>query len=77
MAATPGDGAGGCSNDGGGGSGDLPGFGSVAAGGIDSGGYSSSAYSSDDDEFLEPALSMEQRARLAKIWVANPTTSHH
>lgn len=78
AAATSGGDAGGCSSGGGvGGYGDLFGLGSDAVRGID-GGYScSSYYSSDNDEFLEPALSMEQQVRLTKIWVANPTTSHH
>lgn len=77
AAVTPGGGAGGCSSDGGvGGYGDLPGLGSDARAGLDCGYSSSSDYSSDDDEFLEPPLSMEQRVRLAKIWAANPTTSH-
>ena len=73
---------------GGGGNGDgggvnIPLFGSGAAGGIEGrspieggDGYSSSEYSSDDDEFMEPALSMEQRVRLAQLWVANPSNSH-
>ena len=81
MAAAPPGGGGG---DGDGGSANLPLFGIGAAGGIEGrspieggDGYSSSdLYSSDDDEFMEPALSMEQRVRLAKQWVANPSNSH-
>ena len=42
-----------------------------------SGGYSSSEYCSEDEDFAEPALSMEQRLQLARIWVANPSTAHH
>ncbi|KAI4998080.1 hypothetical protein ZWY2020_053422 [Hordeum vulgare] len=40
---------------------------------------SSSYHSSSDDEDLEEeeALSMEDMVKLAKIWVANPTNSHH
>ena len=49
--------------------GDLPRF-------DGSGGYSSSEYSSEDEDFAEPALSMEQRLQLARIWVANPSTAH-
>ena len=71
------------SGDGDGGGANLPLFGIGAAGGIEGrspieggDGYSSSEYSSDDDEFMEPALSMEQRVRLAKQWVANPSNSH-
>ncbi|KAE8788938.1 hypothetical protein D1007_36939 [Hordeum vulgare] len=40
------------------------------------GGDSSSAFSTDDDEILEPSLSMEQRLQLARLWVANPSSSH-
>ena len=62
-----------------GGYGDLPGLGSDAHRGIEVDGEesSSSAYYSDDDEGMEAPLSMKQRLRLAEIWVANPTTSHH
>ena len=45
--------------------------------GVDgSGGYSTSEYNSDGDDFSEPALSMEQRLWMARIWVANPSTAH-
>ena len=83
MASPGGDGGGGCGgrSSGGvvGGYGDLPGLGSDAHRGIEVDGEesSSSAYYSDDDEGMEAPLSMEQRPRLAEIWVANPTTSHH
>ena len=42
-----------------------------------SGCYSSSEYSSEDEDFVEPALSMEQRLKMVRIWVANPSTTHH
>ena len=84
AAATPG--GGGSSGDGGNGDGggaNIPLFGIGAAGGIEGrspieggDGYSSSEYSSDDDEFMEPTLSMEQRVRLAQQWVENPSNSH-
>ncbi|KAE8793943.1 hypothetical protein D1007_31381 [Hordeum vulgare] len=40
---------------------------------------SSPYHSSGDDEDLEeePVLSMENRVKLAEIWVAIPTSSHH
>jgi hypothetical protein len=77
AAATPSGGEGGCSSGGGvGGYGDLPGLGSDEHVRLDGGG-SSSNYSSDDEDLEEAPLSMEQRVRLAEIWVANPTTSHH
>ena len=41
----------------------------------DGGDDSSSAYSSDDEE-ESLLLSMEQRLRLAQLWVANPSSSH-
>ena len=41
-----------------------------------SGCYSSSEYSSEDEDFAEPALSMEQRLKMVRIWVANPSTAH-
>ena len=50
--------------------GDLPRF-------DGSGGYSSSKYSSAEEDFAEPALSMEQRLRMARLWVDNPSTAHH
>ncbi|KAE8775279.1 hypothetical protein D1007_52220 [Hordeum vulgare] len=60
--------------------GDLPGLGPGDHVGlvVDDGG-SSSYHSSGDDEDLEEeaALSMEDRVKLAVIWVANPTSSHH
>ncbi|KAI4991588.1 hypothetical protein ZWY2020_039974 [Hordeum vulgare] len=63
-----------------GGYGDLPGLGPDGHVGlaVDEGG-SSSYHSSGDDEDLEEeeALSMEDRVKLAEIWVANPTSSHH
>ena len=72
AAATP---SGGGNGDGG--SANIPLFGSGAAGAFEGGDdYSSSKYSSDDDEFMEPTLSMEQRVRLAQLWVANPSNSH-
>ena len=85
MAAAPPGGGGGSGGggDGDGGGANLPLFGIGAVGGIEGrspieggDGYSSSEYSSDDDEFMEPALSMEQRVRLAQQWVANPSNSH-
>ena len=47
-------------------------FGSASGGGIDCGCYSSYASFGDDDDndFLEPTLSMALWARLAHIWVA-------
>ncbi|KAE8785110.1 Ubiquitin carboxyl-terminal hydrolase 12 [Hordeum vulgare] len=63
-----------------GGYGDLPGLGPDDHIGLvvdDSG--SSSYHSFDDDEDMEEeaALPMEDRVKLAEIWVANPTSSHH
>ena len=57
---------------------DLLGLGSDDHVGLDDGG-SGSYYSSADDEDLEEetTLSMEDRVRLAEVWVANPTSSHH
>ena len=40
-----------------------------------SGCYSSSEYSSEDEDFAEPALSMEQRLKMARIWLSNPSTA--
>ena len=84
AAATPGGGGGsGGGDNGDGGGANIPLFGSGAAGGIEGrspieggDGYSSSEYSSDDDEFMEPALSMEQQVWLAQQWMANPSNSH-
>ena len=72
AAATPG------GVDGAGGYGDLPGLGPDDHLGLDDVDGSSSYYSSADDEDVEEeaALSMEDRVRLAEIWVANPSSSH-
>ena len=72
AAATPG------GVDGAGGYGDLPGLGPDDHLGLDDVDGSSSYYSSADDEDLEEesALSMEDRVKLAEIWVAHPTSSH-
>ena len=61
-----------------GGYGDLPGLGPDDHLGLDDVDGSSSYYSSADDEDLEEeaALSMEDRVKLAEIWVAHPTSSH-
>ena len=54
------------------GGGDLPFLPpSGPAGGDDS----SSAYSSDDED-ESPLISMEERLRVAHLWVANPSSSH-
>ena len=70
AAATPG------GVDGAGGYGDLPGLGPDDHLGLDDVDGSSSYYSSADDEDLEEeaALSMEDRVKLAEIWVAHPTS---
>ena len=68
ASATP---VGGASGEGSNIGGDLPSLGSAATGGIDNGG----GYSSDADDFLESALSMEHRVRMAQIWVGNPRNS--
>ncbi|KAI5005150.1 hypothetical protein ZWY2020_032393 [Hordeum vulgare] len=75
CAATPGGGS-----DVAGGYGDLPGLGPDDHVGlaVDDGGSSSYHSSSDDEDLEEEAtLSMEDRVKLTKIWVANPTISHH
>ncbi|KAE8801374.1 hypothetical protein D1007_23071 [Hordeum vulgare] len=58
-----------------GGYGDLPGLGDDDHVGLE--GSSSSYYIGDEEEEEEASLSMDQRVRLAEMWVANPTTSHH
>ena len=75
-----GGGVGGGSSSGGGvgGYGDLPGLGADAHPGLaEDDGDSSSYYSSGEEEMKEAPLSMEQRLRMAEMWVANPLTSHH
>ena len=61
-----------------GGYGDLPGLGPDGHLGLDDVDGSSSYYSDADDEDLEEeaVLSMEDRVKLAEIWVAHPTSSH-
>ncbi|KAE8779196.1 hypothetical protein D1007_47804 [Hordeum vulgare] len=58
-----------------GGYGDLLGLDADDHVGLD--GSSSSYYTGDEEEEEEAPLSMAQRVRLAKMWVDNPTTSHH
>ncbi|KAI4972129.1 hypothetical protein ZWY2020_003054 [Hordeum vulgare] len=58
-----------------GGYGDLPGLGDDDHVGLDV--SSLSYYTGDKEEEEEVPLSMAQRVRLAEMWVANPTTSHH
>lgn len=66
-----------------GGYGDLPGLGVDDHVGlaVDDGGsslsHSSGARSEDGDLEEEAALSMEDRVKMAEIWVANPSSSHH
>ncbi|KAI4988328.1 hypothetical protein ZWY2020_029958 [Hordeum vulgare] len=69
VAATP--------NDGGvvSGYGDLPDLGDDDHVGLE--GSSSSYYTGNEEEEEEASLSMDQGVRLAEMWVANPTTSHH
>ncbi|KAE8774889.1 hypothetical protein D1007_52659 [Hordeum vulgare] len=58
---------------------DMPYVHSTAAGiiyGDVSDNDSTSAYSIDDNKISEPQLSMEQRMRLPKLWVVNPSSSH-
>ncbi|KAE8802453.1 wd repeat-containing protein 43 [Hordeum vulgare] len=62
--------------------GDLPGLGVDDHVGlaVDDGGYSSnhsSGAGSEDEDLEEAALSMEDRVKMAEIWVANPSSSHH
>ncbi|KAI4996055.1 hypothetical protein ZWY2020_041153 [Hordeum vulgare] len=49
--------------------------------GVDDGGsssnHSSGAGLEDEDLEEEAARSMEDRVKMAEIWVANPTSSHH
>ena len=71
AAATPGGG------DGAGGYGDLPGLGNDDHLGLDDVDGSSSYYSSADEDWEEEAaLSMEDRLKMAEIWVAHPSSSH-
>ncbi|KAE8810381.1 hypothetical protein D1007_12845 [Hordeum vulgare] len=58
-----------------GGYGDLPGLGNDDHVGMD--GSSSSCYISVKEEEEEASLTMDQWVRLAEMWVASPTTSHH
>ncbi|KAI4994249.1 hypothetical protein ZWY2020_029297 [Hordeum vulgare] len=55
--------------------GDLPSLSDDDHVGLD--GSSSSYYTGDEEEEEEAPLSMAQRVRLAEMWAANPTTSHH
>ncbi|KAE8800009.1 hypothetical protein D1007_24483 [Hordeum vulgare] len=54
---------------------DLPDLGDDDHVGLE--GSSSSYYIGDKEEEEEASLSMDQRVRLAEMWMANPTTSHH
>lgn len=54
---------------------DLPGLGGDDRVGLD--GSSASYYTGDEEEEEDVPLSMDQRVRLAEMWLTNPTTSHH